>query len=246
MSLNTPPPTVTAADYEAIFELERRQVYPMVDAFEARMGFAIDRARLEDLARVLCCPLKVAPPNWQHGRVLYAAARAFLRGKHPAGWTFLDIGTAKGFSAMCLQLALNDHAGERVGGVTSVDVLPPSARVRRNTIAEVNGLKTLPEILAMWPEATDITFVESTGERWLTDYVGPIDFAFVDGKHTDDAVFQEGRLLASLQESGNVVVFDDVHIPGVWAAVQRLTGLYSFEPPLRVLPKRAYAIGVRR
>lgn len=237
--------TVAAAEYADIFERERRQAYPMVDAFEARMGFALDRDRLEDLARVLACPFKAAPPNWQHGRVLYAAARAALARKPLDGY-ILDIGTAKGFSAMCLQLAVNDAAGERIPAVVSVDVMPPSARIRRNTVAEVDALKTLAEILARWPEAEDVTFVESTGTDWLKSKAGHVYFAFIDGKHTGEAVYQEGLLLKDRQEPGDVVVFDDVHIPGVWAAVQRLTRFYAVEPMLQVLPKRAYAIGVRK
>lgn len=244
MSLSTTYQAVTAAGYAEIFERERRHLYPMIDAFEARMGFAIERARLEALAFVLACPMKASPPNWQHGRVLYAAARAALARKPLDGY-ILDIGTAKGFSAMCLQLAVNDAAGARVPVVWSVDVIPPTARVRRNTVAEVDALKTLAEILARWPEAEDVTFVESTGTDWLKSKAGHVYFAFVDGKHTGEAVYQEGLLLKDRQEPGDVVVFDDVHIPGVWAAVQRLTRFYAVEPPLRVLPKRAYAIGVR-
>lgn len=246
MSLNTAPQTVTAEEYARIFELERQQVYPMVDAFEAERGYAINRDVLEDMARVLSCPMKAVPPNWQHGRVIYSMARAYLRGKSTGYLTFLDLGTAKGFSAMCAQAALNDHVGCCVLGViTSVDVMPPMARVRRNTVAEVDSLKTLPEILEAWSWACGITFLESTGIDYLKRYTGQIHFAFIDGKHTDDAVFQEGQLLSKLQEPGDIAIFDDVHIPGVGEAVKKLGKHYGLEY-LEVLPKRKYAIGVRK
>jgi hypothetical protein len=69
--------------------------------------------------------------------------------------------------------------------------------------------------------------------------------AFVDGKHTGAVVRQEGLLLSDRQQSGDVVVFDDVHIPDVGAAVDLLSKVYDIER-LQVLPKRAYAIARRK
>jgi predicted O-methyltransferase YrrM len=238
------PPTV--ADYDRIFEAERLNEYPMVDAFEQRMGFALDRQRLEDAARVLACPLKDNPPNWQHGRVLYALTVG--RGRSVAEpLNMLDIGTAKSFSALCLlwgRGAAPDGVWVGSGGVTSVDVLDPLARVRRNTVAEVGGYKTLAEILEPWPEAGAIRFERSTGFDWLKRHPERIHVAFVDGKHEESVVREEGRLLADRQEPGDVVMFDDVQIPGVAKAVAGLKG-YEFEY-LEVKPERKYAIGVRR
>jgi hypothetical protein len=38
--------TVTAAEYADVFAQERTKTYASVDAFEARMGFALDNDRL--------------------------------------------------------------------------------------------------------------------------------------------------------------------------------------------------------
>jgi len=51
-------------------------------------------------------------------------------------------------------------------------------------------------------------------------------------------------LLADRQESGDVVMFDDVQIDGVAMALKSLD-CYAFEY-LQVKPERKYAIGVRR
>jgi hypothetical protein len=244
MSLNYAPSTVSAEEYQRIFDLERQQSYPMVDAFEQRMGFAIDRERLENAARVLSCPFKAAAPNWQHGRVLYAAARRYFDlHMETVYFRTLDIGTAKSFSALVVRWALEDCGLD--GDSFSVDVLPQNQRVRRNTIAEVDGLKTLAEILEPFLEAQRITFVESTGIDWLKAHPERIHFAFVDGKHSGSVVRQEGALLVKRQEPGDICIFDDVHIGDVSAAVTSLHNEYKLEY-LQVLPKRAYAIGVRR
>lgn len=237
---------LTAADYRAAFETERVREYPVIDAFEAQCGYAIDRVKLETAAKVLACPVKKNPPNWQHGRVLYAAARKYLAGKPSGCWTFLDIGTAKGFSALCLQWALNDHAGgARCSGVTSIDVIDPHARVERKTVAEVDGLLTLAETLALWPEASGIRFVQSTGICWLAAHPERIHVAFVDGKHSGHVVVQEGKLLAARQHRGDLAIFDDVHIPDVSVAVNSLHHDYRLER-IELLPNRHYEIGVRR
>src|SRR3989304_7206134 len=81
---------------------------PPVEAYEA--AFALERTRLEAAARVLACPIKAGPPNWQHGRVLYALTRRYrLTAEGPL--YCLDIGTAKGFSALCLLWAVGGMRG---------------------------------------------------------------------------------------------------------------------------------------
>lgn len=232
--------TPTVLDYNAAFAKERANTYPMVDAFVG--AFDLDRDRLESAARVLACPLKKSPPNWQHGRVLYAAAAWYLAASPGGFFNFLDIGTAKGFSALCLQSALND--ADARGRVTSVDVIDPNARVPRKTAAEVDGLLTLAETLAPWPIAAQIQFVQSTGIDWLKAHPDRIHIAFVDGAHDAVVVEQEGRLLAERQEPGDHAIFDDVHRPDLLKAVESLRDAYRFDV-MKVLPTRHYAIGVR-
>lgn len=241
------PPMQTLEDrraaYERAFRSEATRVYPLVNAFEARAGYAIDGERLLDAARVLACPLKAHSPNWQHGRILYAAARQYLADVgHARRVQLLDIGTAKGFSALCLRWAMIDAGAQ--GQLVSVDVIDPRSRERRNTVAELESPKTLTELLEPWPEAAGITFQCSTGIDFLKKYGGRIEIAFVDGKHTGAVVAIEGTMLADRQLAGDLVIFDDVHLPDVKAAVARLTA-YTVDW-LPILPLRAYALARRR
>lgn len=236
--------TRTAADYARIFEAERQQVYEAVTLFELVSGFAIDRGKLENAARVLACPLKNNPPNWQHGRVLYSAAREYFSALPDETWiNTLDIGSAKGFSALCVQWALNDSG--RRGQVVSVDVLNPYGVESRNTVAELDGPVTLHQILEPWPEADAIEFHRSTGVDYLKKHVGRIHFAFVDGKHSGDVVAQEAALLARRQETGDLTIFDDAHMPDVGAAIETARTNYQLVN-LVAKPGRAYVIARRR
>jgi prepilin-type processing-associated H-X9-DG protein len=244
MAIVYTPNQHTVGRYAEIFAQARGLVYPELDALEARLGYAIDRAWLDEAGRVLCCPIKNSPPHWQHGRLIYAVVREYVD-KHPQIVTFtaLDIGTAKGFSALCSRKAFFD-AGVNCD-LTSVDVMPPAARCYRNTVAELDGrgLKTLAEILAPFP-ASDITFLESTGIDWLQRHADRVHVAFVDGKHAGDVVRQEGKLLAKRQQPGDVVIFDDCQMPQVSPAVVSLGEWYQIEY-VKAEP-REYAVARRR
>lgn len=231
----------TAAQYEQAFKLECAQSYPEIDKFTAQ--FPIDRDRLEGAARVLACPVKKNPPNWQHGRVIYQVVREYAartkREKKPA--FFLDIGTAKGFSALCALWAAKDS--QFPVRIVSLDVIDPEGIESRNTVAEVDSPKTLHEILVHWPESRLIEFKKSKGVDFLSDLNERIHFAFVDGKHTFEAVKAEGYLIGQRQVTGDMIVFDDVQIEGVGQAVSMLKN-YTVRW-LEAKKGRAYAIAER-
>jgi predicted O-methyltransferase YrrM len=230
-----------AKAYEAAFERECLSRYPAVDAIEQEAGFALETERYLPAAKVLACPLKANPPNWQHGRVLYALTRQYLA-QMTGPVHLLDIGTAKGYSALCLLWALTDSKVH--GRVTSVDVIDPNGLELRNSIVECEGPKTLAQILAPWPEAQRIDFLQSTGTKWLTANAGRVHVAFVDGKHSYEAVSWEASLLAERQQAGDLVVFDDVQIAAVDRAVFELRS-YTVRY-VDVLPNRKYAIARRK
>lgn len=212
----------TRSAYDRAFDEERTHDYPEVDRLEERLGYRLDRQQLEAAARTLACPLKVHAPNWQHGRVVYALTRARLsRWRDEDGPALLvDIGTAKGFSALCLLWAARDSGlGLRVDVVT-VDVVRPGDRVRRNSVAELDGALTLPEFLAPWPEAQAIAYFATDSPRWQA-YAGQrAAVVFIDGKHAYESVTADARRFR--QDRGDVIVCDDVQMPGVLKAFVEL------------------------
>lgn len=229
---------ITRQEYDAAFDCECLNIYPEIDAFEQEMGFALDNDRLLSAARVLACPVKVNPPSWQHGRILYAALRHYIATTKLSDLTVLDIGTAKGFSALCMQWALND-AGV-LGHVISLDVINPNAQVRRNTVAEIDGFRDLHETLAPWPAAKQISFLHSTGAGWLRKDKRRVHFAFVDGKHEYNTVLEEGTRLRKNQENGDTIVFDDVQKPKVAKAIAAIGGRM-----IKAGPNRIYCLSRR-
>lgn len=232
------------AQYDEAFTRECAREYPVVDAYEQAKGYAINRAQMEVAAQLLACPVKPTPPNWQHGRVLYAAMRKYLAtAEGPV--RCVDIGTAKGFSALVAQWALLD-AGV-TGRVESVDVIDPQAKVFRNSVLDVDRENRLADYHWTWPETRAIAFHKSTGIDWLSQSKDRVHVAFVDGKHSVDVVAKEGALVAVRQRPGDLLMFDDVQIPGVKKAVEGLADDYTFEwITLEDEKRRGYAVGVRK
>ncbi len=153
----------------------------------------------------------------------------------------LDIGTAKGFSALMLQLACDDQYRNSVH-VVSVDVIDPASRELRNTVAELDGPLTLKEIIGPWMLETN--FLKSTGIDYLRTHPERIHVAFIDGKHDGHVVRQEGKLLAERQKCGDVAIFDDCQIPAVCQAVVTLQEFYKVD--YITAGPREYAVGWRR
>jgi len=237
---------LTIARYNQIFEKERRSSYPIVDAYERMHGYAIERDKLESMARTLACPIKVNPPNWQHGRIIYSTLRYFLtKQSFDQRMVLLDIGTAKGFSACVMSHAVADAKADC--SIVSVDAIDPNSRIHRNSAAELDGLKTIDEFVKGHNHpSVPMSFYGRGSTPWLNFALSGnlrVPFAFVDGKHTYDQVCYEGAALSQLQRPGDVVIFDDCQIEPVGRAVRELR---TYATNYVDIGPRIYAISVRR
>jgi cephalosporin hydroxylase len=235
----------TAAERRALYDIafqgERMNQYPQVYAFEQECGYAANIERLEAAARILACPLKVNPPNWQHGRVIYALARKLLADSPGAG-LFVDIGTAKGYSAVVMGWAIADAGANN--WVLSIDAVDPSTRVTRNSVIEGDELFTVHEFVAPFIERSVRTeFVGGGSDFVLSGLSERVRFAFVDGRHSFAAVTADIANLQRLQQAGDIALFDDTQIDAVSAALGKLRGYHVKR--LRVNSLREYAVAVR-
>lgn len=243
----TKPRARTAVDHALAFDAERMNFYPAIDAFEEKCGFRIDVDRLEAMARVLACPVKAKLPSWQHGRVLYALARAIINSS--AGpFTFVDIGTAKGFSACCMAWALHD--GARPGKVLSYDVIDPESREPRNAPTDFSAIVPTAVELVDRFKPRNVPILLRGGNARPTEEPR-VHFAFVDGKHNHTSVLNDAVSIAPRQKSGDVIVFDDFQIEGVAAAVGEFVGSHDESRPIYTpehiiaAPDRQYFIARR-
>ena len=154
-----------------------------------------------------------------HGLLLYKLIRKIGAERPP---NVLEIGTARGFSAITMARAMLD--ANLPGRVYTIDVIDHSEPVRWHSDTEgkqhpdeplANEFISRSEIWSRWfaEEATRITPMHGRSHEVLDDWsFGPIDVAFIDGKHTYDAVIRDLSLLEHLIAPGGVIVLDDFHV----------------------------------
>jgi predicted O-methyltransferase YrrM len=235
----------TPEAYAAAFEAERQVEYPVMDALEERYGYKIERDLLERMARVLACPLKHNPPNWQHGRLIYALGRHRLA--QGAVTFMLDIGTAKGFSACCMAWALHDAArGELRTLIYSVDIIDPTSNQPRNSVFDgqaENGVSSYTKPFLPPPDHYCAVWA-MPGRNELDEQIG---FAFIDGAHSYSGVKADIELVVPRQKPGDIILLDDASLPGVRAAIAdtlKPRSDYDMEH-IDLTAKRSYCIATR-
>lgn len=152
----------------------------------------------------------------EHGLILYGLVLQLSASTHPL--VVLDIGTARGFSAIAAARAMLD--ANREGRVYSVDIIDHhESRVwhvdKQEADEPLSGIEiSRSEIWERWfpDESNRIVPINDRSSEVLRDWPhGPIDLAFLDGSHTYDSVKQELSSLDSMIRRGGAIVLDDYH-----------------------------------
>lgn len=243
-------PKASRETYMRLWEEARRVSYPEIDAVEKDYGFAVDPAWLDDLALHTQIVVKESTLCYQHGRVLYAVLRSYIRDMKPENMSVIETGTARGFSTTVMARAMKD--GGCSGKIVTFDLLPHDRKMLWNCIDDHDGAKTRRELLAPWNDLVDsyAMFLETdsrTGLRRLA--TGRVNFAFLDGAHTFRDVMDEFVVVAKRQQKGDVIVFDDYNttdFPGLVQAVDEgCVQLGYSKTVIRSVGNRAYVIAKR-
>ncbi len=252
MRAAAPLGTAPHADRETYLALHQQacdQSYPEVESVEQNTGFAIDLGWMNELALHTQCVVKKNPLNYGHGRVLYATLRKYLDNDPDHPVTIFETGTARGFSSIVMSRALEDAGIE--GSIVTLDRLPHHIPMIWNCIDDLEREKTRSEILAPWePLLRRICFVEGNVRDLLqTIGLSRVNFAFLDATHEEKDVLEEYNYVASRQQTGDMIVFDDVtpqEFPGVVSAINAVEakGHYRVDH-ITASQHRAYAIATR-
>ena len=153
----------------------------------------------------------------EHGLLLYKLIMEGARGDGPL--VVLDVGTARGFSALTMARAMLD--GELEGRVYSVDVIGHDEPLnwhgtKQDADEPLAGVEiSRSGIWERWfaEESGLVTTVCGKSTEVLRGWRhGPIDYAFLDGSHEYGDVRGELEALDSLMAAGGVIVVDDFHL----------------------------------
>ena len=161
----------------------------------------------------------------EHGHLLYKLVVGMLREVRPV--VALDVGTARGFSALVMARAI--LSVDALGVVYSVDTLGHEENVGwhggKNDADDPLARLTVSRsrIWERWfvSEQRLVVPVQGRSVGILRNWeYGKIDVAFLDGSHAYEDVGQELSLLDDLLADTGVVVLDDYHLGEVVGRVR--------------------------
>ena len=243
-------PLATPDEYRRIWADAKTRAYPVVDAYEAECGAAIDADWLQSLALPTQITVKKSAICYQHGRVLYATLRRYLREREREQLTIVETGTARGFSSLCMARAMDDAGA--TGKILTFDVLPHDAPMLWNCLLDADGPRTRAQLLSDYARLIEryIVFFHGDSVRALHRMSAPrVHVAFLDAVHTYDQVLAECAAVCGRQQRGDLIVFDDYtsSYPGVIQAADQVCRTHGYDGRvIEASDQRRYLIAERR
>jgi predicted O-methyltransferase YrrM len=223
----------------------KNKIYVEIDNFEKITSFKIEKDWLDNLALHTQVVKKKSEINYQHGRILYSALRKYIKKNKIKFLNVLEIGTALGYSSICMSKAINDS--KTLGNIVSLDIISGKNKIYWNCIDDHQGPKTRDELLSTWKEELkNISFLTGPSSFTLKKFKKDrINFAYIDGMHDYLNVNKEFNFISSRQISGDIVILDDVNekFPEVIKFIkdQEKLAIYNVEK-IKSSEDRAYAI----
>ena len=185
----------------------------------------LGEAEVSDEWYLQACRILRGGDGGEHGLLLYKLG--CLCAERGSPFVALDVGTARGFSAMSLARAVLDAGVE--GRVYTIDVFPHDEsrewHIAKQLDDELEGAPPMSR-LQIWQRwfAEESAVVSPIAGRSLevlkTWPHGPIDLAFIDGSHAYEDVSGELELLDPLMAEHCAIVLDDYHLGVVAARVR--------------------------
>lgn len=248
-------PRALPKSYMELFDKVKNQSYPEITAYEKKLGLAIDKDWLDNLALHTQITIKDSPLCYAHGRVLYCALSKYLQdyvNESPVKKiNIIETGTARGFSSLCMARALYDSS--RAGMIITFDILPHDTEMYWNCIDDKDGPRTRAKLLEEWKDLVTNYIVFHQGDTRVelpkvqTDRV---NFAFLDGAHTYEDVKYEFLQIKDRQKTGDIIVYDDytsTQFSGLVKAVDEICSIFNYEKTvIHAHNSRAYVVAVKK
>jgi hypothetical protein len=168
-------------------------------------------------------------PEWHEEAVQYLRGNKdrgdfglylyFYIRENPSITEVINIGTARGYSAICIAHALSENDGP--GRVHTIDIRDPDKKRQWHgeTHAPTDGLKnesrSMRDLIKQFsPDDNSATINIRTGNS--TDLLSEMDcnpdLVFIDGRHTYEHVKSELELIGKLADPPVTYVFDDCYL----------------------------------
>jgi len=203
--------------YLSIFKKAKNEKFEEIDKLEYFCEFSIKKSWLDNLALHTQVVLKKSKINYQHGRILYSKLREYIKKNDIKNINILEVGTARGFSSICMSKAINDSKIN--GEINTIDIISNDKKIYWNCIDDLESKKTRKELLKKWSrELNNINFLTGPSSFVLKKIkFDRIHFAYIDGMHNFPNVKNEFEFISNKQKSGDLIILDDysTNFPGI-------------------------------
>lgn len=219
--------------------LDVQKIMEHIDSFECHEVFAANEKLSFEFFKDLAIRLKIEPEKpvieLDYAPRLCLEVTKFCLSTNVKHLTCLEIGTARGFSAILVAAAI-EEAG-RIATVLTVDRVGHLKRVYRMVNSQEGASMSRSELVAPFVKSLTSKFLFFQSSSSVLDGIlesGNIDFAFVDGDHSYLGVKRDIEFLSRRLSDRFLVIFDDYDeykFPGLKKAVDNWvrTESYSFE-----------------
>ena len=146
--------------------------------------------------------------DFNFGALLHYILKNYLKEKREE-INILEIGTARGFSSLCMSLALNDY--EYPSKIITFDVISNDSKIFQKTFLS-NEKVSRKQILDKLPENLIKKIIFFQGDS-LSDlkkiFIKNINFCYLDGEHNRKYLENELNFVKIFQKVGDIIVLDD-------------------------------------
>ena len=150
--------------------------------------------------------------NYERGMLLYALITKYK----PK--TVLEIGTAEGYSTLCMAWAMTDNKIN--GKIFTVDPKSHHLRIERSIILDESIIKEKLSTEELWNKFADTEWIEKievisgyAGEVLNNNKFPKMEFGYIDGAHFYEAVKHDFYQFLKLADNKFSILFDD-YVPG--------------------------------
>ncbi len=236
-------------EYLKLYNQSLTREYPIIEEFLKNK--IRDDDFINELALTTQISIKGSEPNFQHGKIIYALLGDYNKkvSNGDSAYTFLDVGTAKGFSAIIMSRFIINNSLN--ADIHTVDIIGHNNKKYWNSILDVEkGKLSRKEFLEPYNKYLgNITFHKGKTKKILPKIKSKrINFAFIDGSHEYEDVLFEYNFIKSKQKKGDIILFDDVtnKFEGIKRLINEIAefSLYSVKK-IESSKFRAYAIAER-
>jgi predicted O-methyltransferase YrrM len=225
MSIEQNPHTV----FEKLLEIARQNYDESLIEYFQKQADRTDFIQIEKLGYETQIVIKKSDPNFNHGFLLSAELSKYIKQlSRESHITILDIGTARGFSALVMAYILAKFPNQ--GEVITIDITSHYEKRKWNSVLDDEKGISRNEIFDLYEYSRRIIPIQGKSTELLPKLgVKRVNFAFIDGDHNWRSLRQEIDFIRNRQQRGDIICFDDATpsiYPDVIKAAESLSDEY--------------------